>query len=100
MFAAADAAFDSCHDRLRHPHALGKLAARGAKLVLCARDAGDLARVREELVKRGAEVETFAGDLSREADARAKAFATKYYTADIHKGAASLPPFVAEALGE
>jgi len=35
----------------------------------------------------------------READARGKAFATKYYSADIHKGAATLPPFVAEALG-
>ena len=34
----------------------------------------------------------------READARAKAFATKYYSADIHKGAQALPPFVAEAL--
>ena len=36
----------------------------------------------------------------READARAKAFASKYYSADIHKGASTLPPFVAEALGE
>ena len=36
----------------------------------------------------------------READARAKAFASKYYSADIHRGAATLPPFVAEALGE
>ncbi len=35
----------------------------------------------------------------RDADARAKAFATKYYTADIHRGALALPPFVAEALG-
>lgn len=35
----------------------------------------------------------------READARAKAFDTKYYTADIHKGATSPIPFVAEALG-
>ena len=34
----------------------------------------------------------------RDADARAKAFATKYYSADIHKGAQTLPPFVAEAL--
>ena len=34
----------------------------------------------------------------READARGKAFATKYYSADIHRGAATLPPFVAEAL--
>jgi spermidine synthase len=36
----------------------------------------------------------------READARAKTFASKYYSADIHKGASTLPPFVAEALGE
>ena len=35
----------------------------------------------------------------READARAKPFATKYYSADVHKGAQALPPFVAEALG-
>ncbi|WP_344757888.1 polyamine aminopropyltransferase [Luteimonas lutimaris] len=34
----------------------------------------------------------------READARGKAFATKYYSADIHRGAATLPPFVAGAL--
>ena len=36
----------------------------------------------------------------READARAKAYATKYYSADIHKAALVSPPFVAEALGE
>lgn len=36
----------------------------------------------------------------READARAKAFDTKYYTADIHTGAAKLPPFVAAELGQ
>jgi spermidine synthase len=36
----------------------------------------------------------------READARAKPFDSKYYSADIHKGAATLPPFVAAALGE
>jgi spermidine synthase len=35
----------------------------------------------------------------RQADARAKAFDTKYYTADIHQGAACLPPFVAAELG-
>jgi spermidine synthase len=35
----------------------------------------------------------------READARAKAFDSKYYSADIHKGAQTLPPFVAAALG-
>ena len=34
----------------------------------------------------------------READARAKPFKTKYYSADVHKGAQALPPFVAEAL--
>ena len=34
----------------------------------------------------------------READSAAKSFATKYYTADIHRGAASLPPFVKAAL--
>jgi spermidine synthase len=34
----------------------------------------------------------------RESDARAKRFATKYYSADIHRGAQHLPPFVAEAL--
>ena len=33
-----------------------------------------------------------------EADARAKSFATRYYSADLHKGAQALPPFVAEAL--
>ncbi len=36
----------------------------------------------------------------READARAKAFDSKYYSADIHQGAATLPPFVAAALAE
>jgi spermidine synthase len=34
----------------------------------------------------------------READARAKPFPTLYYTADLHKGAQALPPFVAAAL--
>ena len=42
-----------------------------------------------------------SGDFNfREADARAKAFDSKYYSADIHKGAQTLPPFVAAALGE
>ncbi len=41
-----------------------------------------------------------AGFGFREADARDKAFATKYYSADTHKGAATLPPFVAAALDE
>ena len=36
----------------------------------------------------------------RETDARSKTFDSKYYSADIHKGAATLPPFVAAALGE
>ena len=31
-------------------------------------------------------------------DARSKGFATLYYTADLHTGAQSLPPFVAKAL--
>lgn len=34
----------------------------------------------------------------RDADARTKAFDTRYYSADIHAGAAILPPFVAAAL--
>ena len=34
----------------------------------------------------------------RHRDARDKTFSTKYYSADIHTGAATLPPFVAEAL--
>jgi spermidine synthase len=41
-----------------------------------------------------------AGFGFREADARAKAFATRYYSADIHRGALASPPFVAQALGE
>ena len=36
----------------------------------------------------------------READAQAKPFATKYYTAHLHTGVLVAPPFVAEALGE
>lgn len=34
----------------------------------------------------------------RDADARAKAFETRYYSADVHRGAQALPPFVAAAL--
>ena len=34
----------------------------------------------------------------RDADAAAKGFATKYYSAGIHKAAQTLPPFVAKAL--
>ncbi len=42
-----------------------------------------------------------SGDFKfRKVDARAKTFDTKYYSADIHHGALTLPPFVAEALGE
>ena len=36
----------------------------------------------------------------READARAKGFDTRYYSAVIHRGALATPPFVAAALGE
>jgi spermidine synthase len=36
----------------------------------------------------------------RESDARAKAFDTRYYIAEIHRGALTAPPFVAAALGE
>ena len=36
----------------------------------------------------------------READARARGFDTRYYSADIHRGALATPPFVAAALGE
>ena len=39
-----------------------------------------------------------AGFGFREADARARPFPTRYYSAEVHKGAQSLPPFVAEAL--
>ena len=34
------------------------------------------------------------------ADAQAKSFATRYYTAHLHTGVLVAPPFVAEALGE
>ncbi|MDF1821093.1 MAG: polyamine aminopropyltransferase [Alcanivoracaceae bacterium] len=34
----------------------------------------------------------------RETDARNKAFSTRYYACDIHHGALSLPPFLAQAL--
>ena len=34
----------------------------------------------------------------READARAEQLDTQYYSADVHKGALALPPFVAKAL--
>lgn len=35
----------------------------------------------------------------RELDSRNKPFATRYYSADVHKGATALPPFVSTALG-
>ncbi len=43
-----------------------------------------------------------ARDLTRfrEADAEAKPFDTRYYTAAIHRGALAMPPIMAEALGE
>ncbi len=42
-----------------------------------------------------------SGDFKfRKVDSRAKQFETKYYSADIHHGALTLPPFVATALGE
>jgi spermidine synthase len=36
----------------------------------------------------------------RQADAAAKPFATRYYSAHLHTGTQVLPPFVAEALGQ
>jgi spermidine synthase len=36
----------------------------------------------------------------READARAKEFDSRYYSADIHRGALATPPFMAAALGD
>jgi spermidine synthase len=42
---------------------------------------------------------TDAGFGFREDAARAKAFPTRYYSADVHRGALATPPFVAEALG-
>ncbi len=42
-----------------------------------------------------------SGDFAfRESDARSEEFETKYYSAGIHKGAVTLPPFVAAALAE
>jgi len=41
-----------------------------------------------------------AGFGFRAADARSKPFPTRYYSSDIHKGAQTLPPFVAEALAD
>jgi short-subunit dehydrogenase len=45
-----------------------QLADRGARLVLCARDAGELERARREVAARGAEVLTVPCDLSDPAD--------------------------------
>lgn len=39
-------------------------------------------------------------DRFRERDAAAKSFVTKYYTADTHRAALAMPPFMAEALAE
>lgn len=41
-----------------------------------------------------------AFDGFREADAAARPFPTRYYTPEGHRGAMTLPPFLAEALGE
>ncbi|MDX1319034.1 MAG: polyamine aminopropyltransferase [Oceanospirillum sp.] len=43
---------------------------------------------------KGSDVKTF-----READSAAKAFETDYYTADMHRGALTLPPFMKKVLG-
>lgn len=46
---------------------------------------------------------TLAGpavDQFREAGAAAKSFATRYYTADVHRGALAMPAFLQEALAE
>lgn len=45
------------------------------------------------LAGKGANVNTF-----READARGKSFDTLYYSADIHRGALILPPFMQQAI--
>ena len=61
------------------------------------------ASVRQLIGFRNAQLANAVSVLSadfgfREADARARPFASKYYTAELHKGAQALPPFVAEAL--
>lgn len=43
---------------------------------------------------KGSDVKTF-----READSAAKVFETDYYTADMHRGALTLPPFMKKVLG-
>lgn len=43
---------------------------------------------------KGSDVKTF-----READSAAKTFETDYYTADMHRGALTLPPFMKKVLG-
>ncbi len=45
------------------------------------------------LARKGANLDGF-----REAAAERKSFATRYYSADIHRAALSLPPFIQEAL--
>ena len=56
------------------------------------------ALLSDRLVELHAGAEGAAVSTSARQDARGKAFATKYYSADIHQGAAILPPFVAAAL--
>lgn len=46
------------------------------------------------LAGKGSDVKTF-----READSAAKTFETEYYTADMHRGALTLPPFMKKVLG-
>ena len=47
------------------------------------------------LARKGADLSTF-----RERDAATKAFATRYYNAEMHKAALATPEFLREALGE
>uniref|UniRef100_A0A8J7VWP9 Polyamine aminopropyltransferase n=1 Tax=Coralloluteibacterium stylophorae TaxID=1776034 RepID=A0A8J7VWP9_9GAMM len=48
------------------------------------------------LARKGEEgFDTFRSD-----DAAARPFATRYYTADVHRGALATPPYLAEALGD
>lgn len=46
------------------------------------------------MARKGADLSGF-----REQDARAKAFATRYYNADIHRAALAQPEFMRVALG-
>ncbi|HET6604641.1 MAG TPA: polyamine aminopropyltransferase [Xanthomonadaceae bacterium] len=47
------------------------------------------------LARKGADLSGF-----RERGAQSKAFATRYYSAEMHRAALALPPFLREALGE